>query len=522
MPSVLSLGGPVLVLAILIPLYLHFLSPTPHDPTILPATQKTNLEEIATLLTEIYTTLADMRYLDPESIQHGPHDLSPFLPLYTQHNLDPSLIHLYSILPYIGAPSSGVTDFFRGSDFLDFRDAEQLEQSRDPYYADPEGDDFDAEYGPYMRPWFTPLSSLGNHGSVILYDARAHRMWIVDQEWWDSTDPGIDEEARIAAKRNAESVTNQNSFEYFASRPAGDVLRDINRWYRDLKILPGGGENTWLDWRDEDLNLRELYRRNGWPDNFDGDAFEVDKARRYASVRARKRADEPLKEVERFHERRASLEGQIRGLREKIANPKSADEEWIARFELWRTEWFQKDFLADGEEKEETVAVRCPGGVCVQEDELALWEAEMLQQDIQSNERGIINDRRWADESRDSDPDRAAGFDMEARVREKEIVVLKKAYEAALADAQRTCPGQTFKLVSGKDSLGPEDTPTTIQRVESTIARVELEISEMEKWRTLVPDECVEAKDKVESQLYWLVTHLDRQRGLLKIHGDSV
>jgi hypothetical protein len=169
--------------------------------------------------------------------------------------LDPSLIHLYSILPYIGAPSRGVTDFFRGSDFSNFRDAEQLEQSRDPYYADPEGDYFDAEYGPYMRPWVTPLSRLGNHGSVILCDARAHRIRIVDQEWWDSTDewwdstdPGIDEETRITAKRKAESMTNQNSFEYFASRPAGDVLRDINRWCRVLKILPGGGENTWLGW----------------------------------------------------------------------------------------------------------------------------------------------------------------------------------------------------------------------------------------------------------------------------------
>ncbi|OJJ01286.1 hypothetical protein ASPVEDRAFT_40853 [Aspergillus versicolor CBS 583.65] len=520
MLSSLALSGPVLLLALLIPLYLYFLTPSPlHYSTILTSTQQTNLEEIATLLTQIYTTLAEMRYLDPASIQHGPHDLSPLLPLYKQHNLDPSLIHLYSILPYIGPPSSGVTDFFHGSDFIDFRDAEQVEESRDPYYADPDGDDFDAEHGPYMRPWVTPLSQLGNHGSVILYDARAHRIWIVDQERWDSTDPGISEEVRNAAKRGAGAVSNQNDFEYIASRPAGDVLRDINKRYRDLTELPGGGGNTGLDWSDRKLNLRELYQRSGWPDNFDGDAFEVDKARRYGSIRAKERAYEPLTDVERFHDMRASLVEQIRGFRATIANPKSLDEEWIARFELWRAEWFQKDFLVDGERTEEIAKVRCPEGVCVQEDELVLWEAEILRQDIKSNEWLIINYKKWADESRESNSERAAKFDIGVRVREKEVVVLKSAYEAALADAQKTCPGKIFESASGKDSLDPEDIPMGIRKIKEAMPRAELEIQEVEKWRTRIPEECVEAKEKVELQLHWLTAELDRQRGLLKTYG---
>ncbi|KAJ0414499.1 hypothetical protein BJY00DRAFT_305558 [Aspergillus carlsbadensis] len=502
MPSLLALSGPILVLALLIPLYLHFLTPSPlRDPT-----QQANLNEIAHLLTEIYTTLADMRYLGPNCIHHGPHDLSRLAPQYKKHNLDPAIIHLHSILPYIGAPSSGTTDFFHGSDFLDLRDPEQLAQSRDPYYADPQGDDFDAEDGPYMRAWVTPLSRLGNHGSVILYDARAHVIWI---------------EVRIAARGtgSAGSATNRNEFAYLASRPAGDVLRDIKRWYRDLEILPGGGENTGLDWSSRSLNLRELYRRNGWPDHFDGDAFEVDKARRYASIRARKRADRPLQEVERFHAMRASLEEQIRGFRATVADPKSLDEEWIARFELWRVEWFQGGFLVDGERKEEVAEMRCPGGVCVQEDELVLWEAEVLRQDIESNERGIIDAKKRADEARESHPERAAEFDMGVRVREKESAVLQRAYEAALADAQRTCPGQSFKSVSGKESLGPEDIPMSILKIKEDMPRAELEILEVKEWSTRIPEECVEARDKVELQLHWLVTELDRQRGLLEMYG---
>ncbi|KAL2858551.1 hypothetical protein BJY01DRAFT_201332 [Aspergillus pseudoustus] len=522
MLSSITLSGPLLLLALLIPAYLHFFtpSPTPSGPTTLvTATQKAQLEETATLLSTIYTTLAEMRYLDPVSIQTPPHNLTALYPLYQQqYNLDPSLLYLYSILPYIGPPSAGVTDFFHGSEFVDFRDPEHVVESRDPFYASPdEGADFDAENGPYMGAWVTPLSRLGNHGSVIIHDARLHRIWIVDQEGWETTDPGISEDERIAAAaRVVPEPTNRNSFTHIASRPAGDVLRDINRWFRELEILPGGGENS-LGWNDEELELPRLYRQNGWPDDFDGEGFEVDLARRHAWITGKDRADEPLREVESFHRMRGWLEENIARYRATIADPTSSpDEQWIARFELWRSEVFQERLLAEGGEKEKLATVRCPGGVCVQEDERVLWEAEVLRQEVKWHQQAIVSDREWADEFRESEPERAEESEMEAHVNEKKVMIYQKAYEAAIADAERRCPGTTFHSVSGKESLDPEDLPTSIRKLKEAIPKDELEIQEVQEWKAQVPDECLEAEDKVEQQVSRLVAELSHKRETLE------
>ncbi|QMW44378.1 hypothetical protein G4B11_007798 [Aspergillus flavus] len=243
-------------------------------------TQKANLHEVADLMLEIYQTLANMRFLNPAGIIKGPHNIDNVRELYEKLGLDPSITYLYKILPYIDIFVAGQTDFFQGGIFADFRLPEDIEQGRDPFYIGPGDDDYEDEDGPYMRPWMTALSLVGNHQSVILYDARRHRIWIIDQESWDTTDPAIRGNADRAVDEDYESgerSANENSFEHVPSRPAGDVLRDIIRWYRSLDILPGGGENSGREWDGDELPLRELYIKHGWPDDFDGDAFQAER-----------------------------------------------------------------------------------------------------------------------------------------------------------------------------------------------------------------------------------------------------
>ncbi|KNG89665.1 hypothetical protein ANOM_002299 [Aspergillus nomiae NRRL 13137] len=248
----------------------------------LTSTQKANLHEVADLLLEIYQTLASMRFLNPAGIIKGPHNIDSVLNLYEELGLDPSIIYLYSILPYIDCRLAGQTDFFKGGIFADFRQAEDIEQGRDPFYICPGDDDYEDEDGPYMRPWVTPLSLIGNHQSVILYDARRHRIWIIDQESWNTSDPALGNMPDSVAGDEyecGEKSNNDNSFQHVPSRPAGDVLRDMVRWYRSLEIMPGGGENTRPEWNYDELPLRELYSKHGWPDNFNGDAFVADQLR---------------------------------------------------------------------------------------------------------------------------------------------------------------------------------------------------------------------------------------------------
>jgi len=136
--------------------------------------QKAELHEVADGMLKVYQTLVRMRYLDASLIQEGPHNVDHLLPLYRSLGLDPSIIYLYSILPYVKpGDDGGGGDFFQGGEFADFRDEEDVRQARDPFYSDAAED--------AMRPWMTPLSTVGNHHTALIYDARKHCIGIFDQ-----------------------------------------------------------------------------------------------------------------------------------------------------------------------------------------------------------------------------------------------------------------------------------------------------------------------------------------------------
>ncbi|GFG26696.1 hypothetical protein IFM61606_06690 [Aspergillus udagawae] len=81
----------------------------------LPQDQKARLHEVADLMLEIYQILAQMRYLDPAGIEQGPHNIDHLRPLYEKLKIDPAIIYLYSILPYVNTHVAGNMDFFHGA-----------------------------------------------------------------------------------------------------------------------------------------------------------------------------------------------------------------------------------------------------------------------------------------------------------------------------------------------------------------------------------------------------------------------
>ncbi|KAJ5288867.1 hypothetical protein N7478_001897 [Penicillium angulare] len=282
--------------------------------------EKDRLHKVADLMLEIYQELARMRYIQPAGIQLGPHNNTHLEPAYDELDLDPSVKYLYSILPYIDTLSAGQDSFTQIGEFADFRDIEQAEQGRDPFYGDPSEPNFEDEEGPYMKPWVTPLTSLGNHGNVLLYDTRRHVMWIIDQESWDTTDPAL--EGYPTKESNS---LNRNSFEHIPHRPAELVLHDILQWYRSLYWIPGGGEGTGLEWDMYTIPLEELYRENGWPSSFDGDSFEVAQVRSYCVHRVMDDEDEnveaedlALLELKCLQRELGYARNEVDGLKEQI------------------------------------------------------------------------------------------------------------------------------------------------------------------------------------------------------------
>ena len=83
----------------------------PATSSLLTPSEKSQLQNVADLVLQIYQTLARMRHIDPSHIQRGPHDLSALHPLFASLGLDPRIIHLYHILPYVDPVFAGSLTF---------------------------------------------------------------------------------------------------------------------------------------------------------------------------------------------------------------------------------------------------------------------------------------------------------------------------------------------------------------------------------------------------------------------------
>lgn len=541
--------------------------------------QKARLHQVADLLLDIYQTLVDMRYIEPQALVRGPHTLSAgILATYKKIKLDPAIIYLYSIMPYIDETEAEGADFFQGGQLFNQLSGRDVERGRDPRYVSPPvDDDFEAEGGAYMYPWYTPLSQCGNHSSIIIYDAREHRIWIVDQIENSTTDPAIckgwyradpgDEEVKEESnwgdsdgsdweeedededdsdsdsdsddddedemidpeeldgviadqsehvdfdegfeqveapdeweleEASAGLFMNQNSLERIRSRPAGDVLRDINRWHRELKEIPGQGEQRGGHWTDEAI-LRPLYLKNGWPDHFDPEAFDLDVVRGKAKDRARYHSEDPLKQVDCYKGWLEHSNFNIERYSEEAANAKNPNDEWKARYKVWLAEQSVQRNTKDLAEAREKAEKMCPGGVCQREQDLPLWEAEQLRVETQ-----------WARESaqRDQMPAQYKGHPAQIRAWEasrrralRDLQRYEKAFDAAKADVDRLCPGRTFEEATGIKSLGREDTVARVASNKQVILACERQVQADRGFVDTIPADAPEARAVVEEAI---------------------
>ncbi|KPM46184.1 hypothetical protein AK830_g244 [Neonectria ditissima] len=501
--------------------------------------EKTKLDEVARLMLEIYKTLARMRYLDPAWIQPGPHKTDALIPMYRSHGIGDSIIYLYSILPYVDTACAEAVDFFQGGGFADFRMAEDVERGRDPFYADSEEE--------AMRPWMTPLSMLGNHKCVIIYSAKSHRIWILDQESGRSYDRGLrallgdepikdeseeeegswdtDENESEGEKSESGQETAESDGERYESdqgteggdedvedsdgfydeadsRPAVEVLRDIIRWYHDLTEMPGGGENSGSLWDKE--TTKPLYSKHGWPgDDFDGDAFLVDLVRPDAARSAEWAAEEPLRkvaELEGWAQHDDSLLSQQ--LQRRLAAATTVDEEWLVRWELWQVERGNGRAARERLSTEKTAARLCPDGQAQRPEDLPLWELEQLKSENSWQQENLERVRQETRDMQQSEKDGDRAVRIRLRHAEQKAAIYQKAYEASKLDAERLCPGKTFKLVTGFDGvnrqLGVAEQMEELAQDEESARQ---EVEDTRAWMAQLPDGVVQAKALAEDTI---------------------
>ena len=126
--------------------------------------------EIASLVGNYYHLLARMRYFPHSFIKHPPHNPAIDVPFAQSLGLEPQVIELLQLLPYVEGVGSE-DEFILWGSFADFRSNGDLLQSRDPDYVSPEGG-YEEERGEYVLPWVLTLNDCGNHGSIMYLDTR--------------------------------------------------------------------------------------------------------------------------------------------------------------------------------------------------------------------------------------------------------------------------------------------------------------------------------------------------------------
>jgi hypothetical protein len=471
---------------------------------------KTKLHQVSAGMLEIYRTLVRMRYLDASWIHEGPHNVDALLPMYQSYKLDPAVIYLYSILPYVDTGGAASVDFFQGGEFADFRLKEHVERGRDPFYTESDSES--------MRPWMTPLSLLGNHQTVIIYDTKRHRIGMFDQESGRSTDRnpmGGDVEDKDETEEEVEEADsneeenegddadddddddddewedeeddedeeNENIYDEMVSRPAVAVLRDIVKWYNELLETPGGGEQSASEW--EPKMLVPLYRKNGWPsDSFDGDNFLVDMVRAKAADQAKYDAEEPMRKV---RENRGSIQDEgsasVKYLQGELAKAKTPDQEWKIHWHMWRlqrrNEWGREALI----KAEARMARMYPDGQCLKPEDLPLWELWKLRQELSSAQNSVKD---------------SAGRPAQLRYAEQQAALYQKAYDASRLDAERLCPGRVDSfspLVNDPPAEDPEE------REKDRIERLRQNIEEIRDWIAQLPESATETRKDAQYEL---------------------
>lgn len=364
-----------------------------------------------------------------------------------------------------------------------------VEQSRDPLYLRPKGG-FDDEEGEYMRPWFTPLSGTKQRWPGMICDAREHVIWITDKTTGCSTDPvlcpgyfgeevvkevveeeGFDVVEELTDLERRHAAQNCYNLEAVRSRDASEVLRDVNRWYRELKETPGQLRpwgNYTPGW-EEPETIRALCLNHGWPDNFDGEAFEIALIRTYAARQAKSHAEEPLKAVEFYENQIRCLEERAVEQLKTIDEATSAHEEWKARVYLFKAQHDLKASKEGLQRAKETAARYCPDGQCQKQEDLPLWEWEQLRlvTDLYKNRVQHPASKELDYRDRDATP-RVLEIQHQHNVRK--LALHNKAFAASQADADRLCPGRTFEEASGGRYFGAPDTLAKIEKAKARLA----------------------------------------------------
>ena len=257
-----------------------------------------NGTEVASLMTEWYELLQEMHYLGSDVIRYPPHVGNNALGLTRAHELGlgDRAIDFAQRMPYIvdQVPWAHLQpDQYRSDEeleelirndtnrwkgymeddhlwgearFLDFADWDRVRDTA--VFSISWGDEADVGDDDLVPDWVFPLTAIGNHGPTFVLDMKRNVIVVPETEMGDSSDSVFQ---HITTPLPPPGAPKYYYFLHLPARAAPVLLRDFINKLRTLEELPGGLDKSdpWYK------SVRSLYEAHGWPDRFDGAAFDI-------------------------------------------------------------------------------------------------------------------------------------------------------------------------------------------------------------------------------------------------------
>jgi hypothetical protein len=468
--------------------------------------EEQQLQEVASLMDSIYTTLANMTFIPHVSINHGPHTINTS---DIKCKASSSVIRLMELLPYVDSSLVQTPDWIFGGVFIDYRRSDHLKYS----ICDPlRGESFG--WTDYMTPTTIALTDWGTGGWngdrtwVMLYDTDLQAISTYDGEMW--VNQGASQ--RVFGAHLPEITGNQwgTVRDLGASFSAPETLRTIRDNFLTLKWIPWETSYKENGFGVQPDQIKKLLLQNGWPRSFSADQFNADFIRTKHKPSGRgyaRHADRRIKllgphsggELEWYQ--KGDIAERIEHLARIKAALKAAKEDDDKAMQEWRlrsTTFDLEQDYADLQAAEEDVNHLCPDGVCVAPRDLILWEYRSLERAYEKSFHANHTSEctnRLSELLKHMPPD-PSRFNSCLDQVALENRWLHLAYTQSKAEALEHC------AATGSELLPPDNVENRakakIAMLESEIARGENRLKKMEAWRQLVPEDAKRTRKVTE------------------------
>ncbi|KAF3054054.1 hypothetical protein E8E11_010751 [Didymella keratinophila] len=359
-----------------------------------PSYDEARLQRIANLMDDTYTILADATFIPHNAITRGPHVIN-----HTALPCTPSaaVLRLVEMLPYVDLSLVDEPDWVHGGHFMDYRNPQHLAELCDPCRGQ------SIDWTDYMSPNDVALTNWGTGGWnndrtwVLIYDTKRDAIRIFDAELW-VTRGGAEREFG----RQMHSWWFEDNGELWWDRDDGasHVLRAITNNYKSLEWTPWGTSNRENGFGVSPDVIKNLLIRNGWLKTFDRDQFNADFIRGKHKPSGMGYAEAALRDIERIAGSNQSVfspiedgwtdwdanvgewwyaQDRLKRHRQQLAEATDLEEHQVQEWHIQHTEWHLEDLRGRLDTARAEIARLCPNDVCVQEEELILWEFVALQ-----------------------------------------------------------------------------------------------------------------------------------------------